>query len=320
MTTTLSLPSVLALPPGFGRAFGRTTVFGFQRGVTVPLPGVAVRAYVPGSSTPWPDPLYAEEDATTPVAFPVATDATGAIALWGGEPGRVELECSAPGYGTQRVVLDLEPPPPADAGDPYPVYATDQDLADHIAAPDAHPRYLTPDEGDELYTPLAHTTALNPHDQYATDADLAAHNAALDPHGQYATDADLSAHVAAPDPHAVYLTQSEGDARYATIAGGAFTNPYPNPMVFQASVAGLSFSQNGKAVLDTDHTAAADPHAIYLTQAEADGRYALASALTALTTRVATLETQVATLTSQMTGHTHASGTVQNAGGTTILP
>jgi len=155
VTITLSPPSALTLPPGFGRAFGRATVFGYQRGVTVPLPGVAVRAYVPGSATPWPDPLYADEDATVPVVFPVATDATGAVALWADEPGRVELECSAPAYGTQRVVLDLEPPPDVAAGgdDPYPIYATDQDLADHIAAPDAHPRYMTPDEGDELYSP-----------------------------------------------------------------------------------------------------------------------------------------------------------------------
>ena len=44
------------------------------------------------------------------------------------------------------------------------------------------------------------------------------------------------------------------------------------------------------------------------------------AALDALITRVATLEGQVATLNTRMAGHTHASGTVQNAGGTAILP
>lgn len=285
--------------PGFGRAFGRVTVSGYlgkgyEGGRQVPLVGAAVRAYVPGTSTPWPDPLYLDEGDTVPVAFPVATDEAGAVQLWADAPARLELVCDASGYAPQRVLLDLEPPPPVNTDDPYPVYATDQDLADHLAAPDAHPRYLTPDEADELYTPLAHTTA--------------------------------------PDPHPVYLTQPEGDARYATLAGGAFSNPYPNAMVFQSSVAGASFAQAGKAVLDTGHTAAADPHSqyatdadlaahlavadphpIYLTQTEGDARYALASALTALTTRVATLETQMA-------GHTHTSGTIDTMGGAAVLP
>ena len=56
------------------------------------------------------------------------------------------------------------------------------------------------------------------------------------------------------------------------------------------------------------------------TKAESDGRYALASALTAALARITTLEGQVATLNTRMAGHTHQSGTVQNAGGTAILP
>jgi microcystin-dependent protein len=51
----------------------------------------------------------------------------------------------------------------------------------------------------------AHEAKVNPHPQYATDADLAAHVADANPHPQYATDADLAAHVAAVDPHAQYI-------------------------------------------------------------------------------------------------------------------
>jgi hypothetical protein len=258
VATALALP--FALAPGFSRAFGRATVFGFQRGVTVPLPGVTVRAYVPGTTTPWPGALYADESDAAPVVFPIATDPTGAVALWGEEPGRLELECVAAGYGTQRVVLDLEPPPPGDPDDPY-------------------PQYLTASRGD-----------------------------------------------------AAFLTQAEGDARYASLGGGTFTNPYPDPMVFSASVDGLTFAQDGRAVLDTDHeaaadphpgyatdadlaahAAAADPHAVYLTQPEADSRYALATAVTALTARVATLQ-------AQMTTHLHANGTVGQIAGAPTFP
>lgn len=63
-----------------------------------------------------------------------------------------------------------------------------------------------------------------------------------------------------------------------------------------------------------------DVPAALLTQSAGDARYALATALTALTARVATLEAQVATLQAQMVNHTHQSGTVQNAGGTAIVP
>jgi hypothetical protein len=54
-------------------------------------------------------------------------------------------------------------------------YATDADLAGHVAAADPHPTYTTAAE----------------------------------------LSAAISAHAAAADPHAVYLTQTEGDARYA---------------------------------------------------------------------------------------------------------
>ncbi len=47
------------------------------------------------------------------------------------------------------------------------------------------------------------------------DQVMTAHTAAIDPHPQYATDADLAAHAAAADPHPQYLTSAEGDAKVA---------------------------------------------------------------------------------------------------------
>jgi hypothetical protein len=254
--------------PGYGRAFGRVTVFASRYGTTVPLAGATVRAYVPGTATPWTGALYDDESATAPVAFPILADASGAVALWAAEPDRVELECVYAGYGAQRIVLDLEfPPDYVDPDpDPYPQYATQADLAEHKAAPDDHPGYLTPSEGSALFLPLAHEPG-------------------VDPHGQYLT-------VARGD--ALFLTPAEGDARYALLGGSGITQDQ----------ADLRYEP-----IDTMYT-----------KAESDAKYALATALTAALARITTLESQVATLNTRMTGHTHQSGTVQNAGGTAIVP
>lgn len=95
----------------FTRCFGQTTVFGLHRGASVPLAGAQVWAYAPGTSVPWAAPLYGDEAALTPLAFPVATDASGQLALWADAPARVELRYQAPGYQPERTLLDLEPPP-----------------------------------------------------------------------------------------------------------------------------------------------------------------------------------------------------------------
>jgi len=102
----------------YGRAFGQTTVFGAQRGGSVPLAGVAVWAYAPGTETPWPDPLYGDPEATVPLALPAATDASGQLALWADAPARIELRYQAPGYAPERTLLDLEPPPGAGGDGP----------------------------------------------------------------------------------------------------------------------------------------------------------------------------------------------------------
>jgi hypothetical protein len=235
--------------PGYGRAFGRVTVFASRYGTTVPLAGATVRAYVPGTATAWTGALYDDESATAPVAFPILADASGAVALWAAEPDRVELECVYAGYGAQRIVLDLEFPP--DYVDPD---------------PDPYPQYLTPEEGADLFLPLAHEPGVDPHNQYLTAA----------------------------RGDALFLTPAEGDARYALLGGSGITQDQ----------ADLRYEP-----IDTMYT-----------KSESDAKYALASALTAALARITTLESQVATLNTRMTGHTHQSGTVQNAGGTAIVP
>lgn len=409
------VPLLAPAPPGFTRAFGRATVFGYQRGVTVPLPGVAVTAHVPGTNTAWPDPLYLDESDTVPAVFPVATDLTGSVSLWAAEPGRVELLCASPGYGSQLVVVDLEFPP--DYEDPD--LATDEELADALAAHEAgldpHPGYLTPAEGDLAYAPAAHTSALDPHPQYATDGDLTAHTTAPDPHPLYAMDSDVTAAVAAhegkADPHPVYATDADVSALtgvYQALSQKNQANGYPgldaggkvptstlpplaitDVFVVNTEAAMLSLTAQrgdlcvrsdlnqtyvlaaepatvlanwvplmgggtaavtsvdgrvGNVVLSdlyapaahttapdphsqyatdadlTNHAGAADPHTVYFNLARGDARYALATALTALTTRVTTLEGQVATLNTKLTTHLHDNGTVGQIAGAATFP
>lgn len=132
MALTVPPPTtnLLELPPGFTRAYGRAVVFGYLNGATAPLPGVLVRAYVPGTDTPWPDPLYLDESATIPAVFPVATNASGAVELWAPAPGRAELMCTSVGWVGQRVVLDLEPTPEGAA--PGPVAGVDSELRAYV--------------------------------------------------------------------------------------------------------------------------------------------------------------------------------------------
>lgn len=316
---TPSLPESRALPPpaaptvrfsraagaGFGRSFGRVVVSGYlgkgyEGGRQVPLVGAAVRAYVPGTSTPWPDPLYLDEADTVPVTFPVGTDEAGVVQLWADAPGRLELECDASGYAPQRLVLDLEPPPDAPAPtpgpDPYPQYATDQDLADHIAAPDAHPRYLTPDEADELYQPLGAGGAVDSVNGQTgvvvlTAADVGALTQAQadvrypqktdsDPYPVYATDVDLAAHAAAGDPHPGYLLESLVDAKGDLLTATADNTPArlaagTNGHFLTAQSAqatGLQWAADPV----TAHVAAGDPHPQYATDTDLAGHTAAA--------------------------------------------
>lgn len=231
MAIVAPAPLVTPAPPGYGRAHGRVTVFASRAGATVPLAGATVRPYVPGTETPWADPLYGDESALSPLGFPVAADASGAISLWADTPERLELSVTYPGYGAQRVLLDLEfPPDYVDPDpDPLPQYATDADLAAHKAAPDDHPGYLTPLEGGQLFLPLAHEPGTDPHGQYLTaaradalfltPAEADSRYALLGGSGMTQDQADLRyAQLTAPDPFPQYLTPTEADAVYATAA------------------------------------------------------------------------------------------------------
>ena len=121
-------PAPLALPPprgdrsvspvgavpreaDYGRSVGHATVFGAAPWGSVPLAGARVWPYEPGTEAPWPGALYGSAGATAPLAFPVATDASGQLALWADAPARIELRYEAPGYAPERALLDLEPPP-----------------------------------------------------------------------------------------------------------------------------------------------------------------------------------------------------------------
>lgn len=201
-------------PPGFTRAFGRATVFGFQRGVTVPLVGAYVRAYVPGTDSTWPDPLYDDEGATAPAHFPLFVDGGGSVSLWAAEPCRVELACSMAGYETTRVVLDIEFPP--DYEDPD--LATDEEIADALAAHegalDPHPTYLTEPEATALFLPLAHAPGGDPHPQYLTEPEGDSRYALLGGSG---------------------ITQDQADLRYVNITGDAVTGPLTAPNLYTKS-------------------------------------------------------------------------------------
>jgi hypothetical protein len=283
-------PLVTPAPPGYGRAHGRVTVFASRAGATVPLAGATVRPYVPGSEIPWPEPLYGDEAALSPVLFPVAADASGAVSLWADTPERIELSCTYPGYGTQRVVLDLEfPPDYVDPDpDPYPQYATQADLAEHKAAPDDHPGYLTPPEGEALFLPLAHAPGADPHPQYLT-----------------------------PERgDSLFLTEAEADAKYATQGGSGITQDQadlryePIDTMYTKSESDLRYAQ----------LTAPDPFPQYLTPTEADAVYATDARVAALEGEVASLQAQLADLRADLTAHGHQNGTVGQIAGPATFP
>lgn len=118
-------------------------------------------------------------------------------------------------------------------------------LAEHEAAANPHPQYLTEAEGNALYDPsgaaagliAAHEAESDPHPQYLTEAEG---DAAYDALG--AATASMNAHLAAGDPHPQYLTPAEGNAAYDALG---------------AATAG-----------DAAHVAAADPHPQYQLEAE----------------------------------------------------
>jgi hypothetical protein len=264
----------------YTRAVGQTTAFGVRYGASIPLAGALVRAYAPGTETPWPEPLYGDPGATAPLSFPVRTDASGQLALWADAPARVELRYQMPGYATERSLLDLEPPPATVEGPPG----------------ETGPQGPQGDPG-----PTGATGAQGP--QGAT--------------GSAGTAGATGATGAQGPPGATGATGSQGPAGPGVPAGGATDQVLTKTSATDFATAWqtpTTYLTQGAADLRYE------PLDTMYTKAESDTKYALASALTTALARITTLEGQVATLNTRMAGHTHTTGTHGTMGGAAVLP
>ena len=118
MAVSVGPPAVRSVS---SRAMGQCTILMHRPGGLTTADAAAVTAYVPGTTTPYPGPLYGDPDTATPLVFPVAVGEDGVVALWADAPARLELEAVHAVLGRGRVVLDLEPEPStvAGAGDAY---------------------------------------------------------------------------------------------------------------------------------------------------------------------------------------------------------
>ena len=88
-------------------ARGQVAVFGARAARPCPLAGATVRAFVPGTDRPWPDPLWLDPVGATPAAFPLAVGRAGSVDLWAPAPGWFEARVDAPGYAPRRIAVDL---------------------------------------------------------------------------------------------------------------------------------------------------------------------------------------------------------------------
>jgi len=158
MTLTLAAPAPSAAPrSSASRCYGQATILMRRGGGLTTADAALVTAYLPGTSTPYPDALYGGPDATAPLAFPVATGGDGVVALWADAPGRLELEAVHPVLGRARGVLDLEPDPDA-APEPVDAYTKTESDARYLQAPltagQIPAEFLTQTEGDARYAAL----------------------------------------------------------------------------------------------------------------------------------------------------------------------
>ena len=225
------------------------------------------------------------------------------------------------------------------APDPYPVYATDTDLATHAAAADPHPVYLTAAEGNAAYSGISHN-----HDAAyvnTSGGDSMAGPLTVSSGGVAVTGASTFS-VAPTVGGSALLTQTAGDARYlqpataastyVPLAGGSVLTGSLGPTTNNAVDLGttalrwrkgwaVDLDLSGSAVVATALTVASkavalSPNAGQTLQWLANGFYSdspTKATVDALTARVATLEAQVATLQAQMgagaNGHYHNMGT-----------
>ena len=155
MAITLAPLAPTAVPrSSASRCYGQCTVLMRRGGGLTTADAALVTPYLPGTSTPYPDPLYGGPDATEALAFPVATGGDGVVALWADAPGRLELEAVHPVLGRARGVLDLEPDPDA-APEAVDAYTKTESDARYLQAPlttgQIPAEFLTQTEGDARY-------------------------------------------------------------------------------------------------------------------------------------------------------------------------
>lgn len=104
---TITVPAPLAAPPGYGRAYGVTTVLVSSRGVLLPGAGAFWRPLVPGTDEQYTGPLFGSPFDVVPLSFPQTVGQHGTLQVWAPEPVRIEVVAWATGVQPVRQVLDL---------------------------------------------------------------------------------------------------------------------------------------------------------------------------------------------------------------------
>ena len=202
MTVSLAPLSPAAAPrSSASRCYGQATILMRRGGGLTTADAALVTPYLPGTSEPYPDPLYGGPDATEALAFPVATGGDGVVALWADAPGRLELEAVHPVLGRARGVLDLEPDPDA--------------------APEAVDAYSKP-ESDARYEPLDTAYSKAEADARYLQAPLTAGQ--IPAEFLTVTEGDARYALSGTTPTDVY-TKPESDARFLQLTGGTVSGP-----------------------------------------------------------------------------------------------
>lgn len=200
MTSMVAAP--LAAPPGYGRAYGTTTVLVSARGVMLPGARAFWRPLVPGTDDQYTGPLFGSPFDAVPLSFPQQADQRGTVQVWAPEPVRIEVVAWMTGFQPVRQILDLLFTEDTQA---------EADLAAHVVAQNAHP--LSADAGNViewrpngLFVPAG---AVPP--EYVTDAELDA--ALLD----YYTQAEADARYQPVGDYATAAALAAAEARIATL-------------------------------------------------------------------------------------------------------
>jgi len=210
MTVSLAPLSPAAAPrSSASRCYGQATILMRRGGGLTTADAALVTPYLPGTSVPYPDPLYGGPDATEALVFPVATGGDGVVALWADAPGRLELEAVHPVLGRARGVLDLEPDPDA-APEAVDAYTKTESDARYLQAPltagQIPAEFLTQSEGDARYALSG--SGVDAYTKGESDA-------RYEPLDSAYTKAEADARYTQGG-----LTQSAADTRYLQLAAG----------------------------------------------------------------------------------------------------